>query len=613
MAKDSYLKKILGAENFSRIQSSKVLMVGAGGIGCELLKDLVLTGYGEIHIVDLDTITLSNLNRQFLFRQNDINKSKSLTVSKAVQHFNYLNAHLVSHHGNIMDTNKFPITWWEQFEYVFNALDNLEARRYVNKMCLFLKKPLMESGTTGFKGQIQPIYPYYSECFDCSTKETAKTYPVCTIRSSPTQPVHCITWAKEFLFHSLFDEVESDQNLTDPNQIRSETDNEAEIAFFQKESTELAELRHLITTADPPTFINELLVKIFKADIERLLLIDSIETRRGSRKPTPLDVVRYSSQLAGLLADVSNENILNLDTKMWSVLENIYVLYKSSEVLQERIVSGRESSISFDKDDEDTLNFVAAASNLRSSIFGIEIKSKFDIKEIAGNIIPAIATTNAIISGFACLAGTKYFTTPSHGTDYSAITHKSSTIFVGITPNKYITSGTLGPPNEKCPSDALVSRGVFKISPTDFTTLTLGWLIGQLENYGYSRDDISIQKSNSKLLYDIDYDDNVDLTLASMSGLKDGELILISDDSDQLESLELYINIAEKTSLPELVLRPKVTHDEPEQENEDGLLENGMDVENDGVILLDSEAENEENDDLLIIDDEPSPKRRKIA
>ncbi len=53
-------------------------MVGAGGIGCELLKNLVLTGFGEVHIVDLDTIDLSNLNRQFLFRQEHLKKSKAL-------------------------------------------------------------------------------------------------------------------------------------------------------------------------------------------------------------------------------------------------------------------------------------------------------------------------------------------------------------------------------------------------------------------------------------------------------------------------------------------------------------------------------------------------------
>lgn len=60
------------------LPQSRVLLVGAGGIGCELLKNLVLTGFGEVHIIDLDTIDLSNLNRQFLFRHEHIKKPKAL-------------------------------------------------------------------------------------------------------------------------------------------------------------------------------------------------------------------------------------------------------------------------------------------------------------------------------------------------------------------------------------------------------------------------------------------------------------------------------------------------------------------------------------------------------
>jgi ubiquitin-like 1-activating enzyme E1 B len=63
--------------------------------------------------------------------------------------------------------------------------------------------------------------------------------------------------------------------------------------------------------------------------------------------------------------------------------------------------------IAFDKDDEDTLDFVTSSANLRSIVFGIETKSRFDIKQMAGNIIPAIATTNAIVAGLCVLQSFK--------------------------------------------------------------------------------------------------------------------------------------------------------------------------------------------------------------
>ena len=66
-----------------------------------------------------------------------------------------------------------------------------------------------------------------------------------------------------------------------------------------------------------------------------------------------------------------------------------------------------EPIITFDKDDEDTLDFVTASANLRSIVFGIETKSRFDIKQMAGNIIPAIATTNAIVAGLCVLESFK--------------------------------------------------------------------------------------------------------------------------------------------------------------------------------------------------------------
>lgn len=63
---------------------------------------------------------------------------------------------LEAHHANIKDS-QFNIDWFQSFSIVFNALDNLDARRHVNKMCLAAEVPLIESGTTGFNGQVQVI------------------------------------------------------------------------------------------------------------------------------------------------------------------------------------------------------------------------------------------------------------------------------------------------------------------------------------------------------------------------------------------------------------------------------------------------------------------------
>ena len=77
-------------------------------------------------------------------------------------------------------------------------------------MCLAADVPLIESGTTGFKGQVTVIKRSRSECYDCITKETPKTFPVCTIRSTPSQPIHCIVWAKSYLFAEIFGTSEDD-------------------------------------------------------------------------------------------------------------------------------------------------------------------------------------------------------------------------------------------------------------------------------------------------------------------------------------------------------------------------------------------------------------------
>ncbi len=75
-----------------------MLVIGAGGIGCELLKDLVLTGFEDVELVDLDTIDVSNLNRQFLFRPQHVGQPKAVVAREAALLFNPA-ATIVAHHA----------------------------------------------------------------------------------------------------------------------------------------------------------------------------------------------------------------------------------------------------------------------------------------------------------------------------------------------------------------------------------------------------------------------------------------------------------------------------------------------------------------------------------
>lgn len=90
----------------------------------------------------------------------------------------------------------FGLSFFKRFSMVLNALDNRAARNHVNRMCLAADIPLIESGTAGYEGQVELIKKGLSQCYECTPKAAQKTYPGCTIRNTPSEPIHCIVWAK---------------------------------------------------------------------------------------------------------------------------------------------------------------------------------------------------------------------------------------------------------------------------------------------------------------------------------------------------------------------------------------------------------------------------------
>lgn len=110
--------------------------------------------------IDMDTIETSNLNRQFLFRRLHVGRSKSEVAAEAVKKF-CPRAQITAHQANIKDST-FDVDFFKGFDIIMNGLDNLDARRHVNRMALAANVPLIESGTTGYKGQVWIMHNFAS-------------------------------------------------------------------------------------------------------------------------------------------------------------------------------------------------------------------------------------------------------------------------------------------------------------------------------------------------------------------------------------------------------------------------------------------------------------------
>lgn len=176
-----------------------ILMVGCGGIGCELLKLLMLKGIKRITIVDNDTIEVTNLNRQFFFTRSNVGKFKT-DITKQYYEQMVRDARVISYNENIIN-EKFDLKFFKTFEIVYNCLDNVEARSYVNLRCRLARVPLVDGGSAGYLGQSMVFFE--NECYDCTPKVQEQSFPICTIRGRPQSFVHCVAYAKEVVYANI--------------------------------------------------------------------------------------------------------------------------------------------------------------------------------------------------------------------------------------------------------------------------------------------------------------------------------------------------------------------------------------------------------------------------
>lgn len=459
---------VFGREFQDKLANINEFLVGAGAIGCEMLKNWAMIGLatgtkGKISVADMDQIEKSNLNRQFLFRPKDVGKLKSECAAEAVQAMNPdLKGKFVILPDRVGAETEhiFNENFWEELDGVTNALDNVDARQYVDRRCVFFRKPLLDSGTLGTKGNTQVILPSLTESYSSSQDPPEQSFPQCTLRSFPNKIDHTIAWAKE-KFHEFFVGPPETVNLyiTQPNYV------EETLKQAGNEIPTLESIRDYLVTDKPHSF-DDCIVwarrqfeSKYNNDIQQLLynFPKDCTTSSGApfwsgpkRAPNPLTFDASNPTHMGFVVAAAHLHAFNYGIREGSsIAEKHYLKVMDDMIIPEFIPSSsikiqaddnepdpnaqpagsnfddngtleqivsqlpppetlkgsKLEPVEFEKDDDTNhhIDFITAASNLRAQNYAIAEADRHKTKFIAGKIIPAIATTTALVTGLVIL------------------------------------------------------------------------------------------------------------------------------------------------------------------------------------------------------------------
>lgn len=337
---------VFGKDFQETLGALKYFVVGAGAIGCELLKNFAMMGVGykngSLYVTDMDRIEKSNLNRQFLFRPHDVQKPKSTCAAAAIQKMNP-DINVVAYENRVgPDTEKtYDDDFFENLDGVANALDNIDARIYMDRRCVYYRKPLLESGTLGTMGNIQVVVPFLTESYSSSQDPPEKSIPICTLRNFPNAIEHTLQWARD-MFEGIFKQNAENaaQYISDPT--------------FIDRTLSLPGVQPLETLES---------VKIALIDERPKSIVDCVKWARLHFQE------QFSNQIVQLLFNFPPDQVTTTGQPFWSGPKRC------------------PAPITFDVNEPLHLDYVWAAANLKAEVYGLpQVRDRSKIAELVSQV-----------------------------------------------------------------------------------------------------------------------------------------------------------------------------------------------------------------------------------
>ena len=557
------VEKLVGKETYEKLIDGTWFMVGSGAIGCEMLKNMSLlnvsTRNGDFMVTDPDTIEVSNLSRQFLFHSENVSDSKAKVAGEKVKEFNPRFNVKAYQDKMCSDTeSKYNENFYGRLDGIINALDNYQARLYMDKKAVEYGLPLFESGTQGAKGNTQAVIPHLTENYGASSDPPeSESYPLCTVKNFPNRPEHVIHYMKE-MFEEWFNDFpyRVSQYLSNPSYLDEITEIEKN-DFISKLNNFY---RYKSEWREQTDFWNKFYYCNFRDNILQILenypkdhTIDG-ELFWTSGKKCPsipddsfrLEFIKCSLKLSSILynkkMDYSDEELilyLNSLESITPIISKTKVAVEEKDLEEQTQVEQTELddsleitrliSIGYDKDIEEHYTWMYYGSLIRGVSYEIDFPDILKVRQISGKIIPAMATTTSMVAGLISLELLKFYK------NLKIESYRS--YFLNLALNQYLFSEPTPVRRE--------DKGGLKISIWDkfieSNDITLGDLILKYESIFSTEISVVVSETNIVFAPFITDDDEKEKKLSELGYGNKFTLLLSNDEEEDLPVI--YINL----------------------------------------------------------------------